>query len=340
MEMDLDRPTSLILRACDRDGKSNGGAFQWPRSGYVEPDGYDKWDPHNPPWYVPEDNGYFSRGLYGFLNGEGDRTYLPYAARGNNCAWLVVETYADEVLKCVGKVKFPYAWVVGWYGSESEAMRVIRSGEGLQYQLREQKAAKERAIADEKRRQEEEEEHQAWLDEQQRREEKRQHQIWLARQEEERRQEAVAEKPVEAPREAQKPLYVAESMPLPSTRSAPVYEAPAQPKRQQPTYQGMTEGDKIFLAVCSVVLGWTLKLLWATIKVTMRAAGKVLLVALRKFVALAKPPAPRVVIIKQQDEAFLQLLGAVRELGVTSVKQIAVGNEQPAFWVFEKQEVV
>jgi hypothetical protein len=349
MEMDLNRPTSLILRTCKQDGTSYNG-FRWPEEGFVKPDGFDG-DQHG-------------RGLYGWLHGEGERSYGYGDEPG--ARWLVVETYGDVICDCGSKAVYPYGWVVHCCYNEQECMGIIRSGRGLQYRLREQRAAEEQAIADEKRRQKEEEQRRE-EEEEQRREEARRYKALLAQQEEELRQlaqrqeeqrrsalreaeinlaqEAVAERPVEAPREAQKPLYVSESIPLPSARPEPRYEAPAQPRKQrapEPRYEGMTEGDRIFLAACSVVLGWTLKLLWTMVKLTVRATGKVLLLALRKLVALAKPPAPRVVIIKQQDEAFLQILGQVRELGVTQVKQIAVGDEQPAYWVFkrEEQEVV
>lgn len=84
--------TVLILRTCDKDGKSHGG-FQWPLevgATCTAPD----WSPENE----------CGHGLHGALWGEGDGDLFSW---DSDALWMVVETDAASVVDLGGKVKFP-----------------------------------------------------------------------------------------------------------------------------------------------------------------------------------------------------------------------------------------
>ena len=84
--------TVLILRTCDKDGKSYGG-FQWPLevgATCTAPD-----------WSAEPECGH---GLHGALWGEGDGSLFSWRI---DAVWMVVETDAAAVVDLGGKVKFP-----------------------------------------------------------------------------------------------------------------------------------------------------------------------------------------------------------------------------------------
>ena len=99
----------LVLRTVDKDRKAYGG-FQWPEKGPVKaPD----WDP------TPE----CGHGLHGCLRGEGDGSLLNWSP---DALWQVVEVLESEIVRLVGKVKFPKGNVL-FTGSRAEATEQIRA---------------------------------------------------------------------------------------------------------------------------------------------------------------------------------------------------------------------
>ena len=100
---------ALVLRVCDKEGKSDGG-FQWPKSGAVTA----------PDWRPTAECG---NGLHGWLRGEGNHGFAERHDEGN--AWLVVAVDESTVIDLGGKVKYPSGRVV-YFGDQEGATDIIR----------------------------------------------------------------------------------------------------------------------------------------------------------------------------------------------------------------------
>ena len=101
--------TVLVLRCCDKDGRSHGG-FQWPESGPVE----------CADWSALAVCG---QGLHGWLWGEGDVSCSSIHGDPES-RWYVVEVSAADVVDLGGKVKFPRG-VVAFSGARVEAVAYL-----------------------------------------------------------------------------------------------------------------------------------------------------------------------------------------------------------------------
>jgi hypothetical protein len=105
---------ALVLRVCDKDGKSYGG-FQWPLTIGAEVKA--------PDWNGAAERG---NGLYGWLYGQGDLCCDYW--REPDANWMVLEVELSIVVLLDGKCKFPTA-ILRFVGGRKEATDYLHEHE-------------------------------------------------------------------------------------------------------------------------------------------------------------------------------------------------------------------